>query len=898
MQPESNPHIDNTPISAYKATVPNNTNNFNNTRLPTVAVLNVCSLKKINSTNQKASTLIALDIHKFNIDVFIITETFLKSRIPDSYISIDGFDLFRLDRKICQCKNSTCSSDHKGGGVLIYARSQLNCTLHEAHGTLESLWIKGSVPLTNNNFFINASYHPPKDTHSQLAKYLANSASAILSLHPHSSIFIGGDFNRLDLSELLDEGLTILTTPPTRRDATLDLLLTNRCDLIDDSSTFTPTLKTDHLGVITFPKKKVPPTRTKVTFRNFSPNNKVLFSWLLHQHDFSFILSIKDPNEAAEELESLLYNLLNIAFPFKTVTVSDRDPHWVTPKIKADLLTMKKIKAKQGMTGKYAKKYSKLGDKKIRFINNVIGSKEWWSDIDHTTHRKSSNKRILTANFDGDKLNTDLASRSRLLNPNNRIKPPTFQKGTTETPEISILDVAEALRTCKPTSPGPTEIPQFIFRDFWDILTPLYHYIWNLSLSTSIFPRCYKVARLTAIPKTAKASSANDIRGISVTPISARLFEKIVHNKWVLPSIVSLGDPLQFAYKPYHSTADCLITLQHHILTLLDTAENDGVHAITVDFSKAFDKLDQHIAAHKFINFISSVKIQEWLFNFSVDRSQGLHFNNIQYPQIPVHTGCSQGTVGGPNIFSMFTDDLRAIDQNCSIIKYSDDSTLLSPCRKSPTLTCKQRLHEEIKSIQAWSNKNNLNINSDKTKHIRFCLNTRPSCSCEIDNVPYETVDSANILGIQFQSNCSFRLHRKKLLATLRSHLYIIKDLRLQNKSKKEIDTVFSAIIISKVRYGISTYASDSKSLDKINNFLVRCHEKGYTSTKYSAYEILEQEDRRLTLNILRNPRHPLHEYLTSHTKLRRTRQGFSTVRPITRTLAYHKTFCNRILPL
>lgn len=868
------------------------------TRLPTIAVLNVCSLKKVNSTNQKACSLLALDIRKLNIDLFIVTETFLRSSIPDSYITIDGFDLIRLDRKVCKCKKSTCTNDHKGGGVLIYARSQLNCVAHEAHSSLESLWVKGSVPDTNNCFFVNASYHPPKNIHSPLADYLAQSAANIMKQHPHSSVFIGGDFNKLDLSDLLDEGLVLLHTPPTRKDATLDLLLTNRTDLIDNTNIFTPSLHTDHLGIIMFPKIRIAPIRSKVQYRDFSRHNKMFFSWLLLNHDLSYLYTIHDANLAAEELESLLHRLSQVAFPLKTITMSDKDPHWITPKIKAELIAMKKIKAKNGKTQKYLAKHSRIGKQKLNYLNKIIGSKDWWKEIDQITHRKHSNKTILASAFDGDMLNMELAERSRLSDPVIRQNPPEFKNQHSDAPQINIFDVGAALRKCQPTSPGPIEVPYFVFRDYWEYLTPLYHHIWNLSLSTSTFPTCYKTARLTAIPKTTKANSINDIRGISVTPISARIFEKLVHKRWILPHICTLGDPLQFAYKPSYSTADCLVTLQHHILSLLDKPDNDGVHAITVDFAKAFDKLDQHIAATKFNKFIPSSKIQEWLFNFSVDRSQGLYFNNTQYPQIPIHTGCSQGTVGGPNIFSMFTDDLRATHNNCSIIKYSDDSTLLSPCSKTAKDDNKKLLCEEVKSIQEWSSNNNLLINPNKTKHLRFCLNKRPSCSCKLSDIKYETVQSTTILGIHFQADCSFRLHRKKLLATLRSYLYIIRDLRHKNKSQKEIDTVFNALIISRVRYGIATYASDIKSLEKIHTFLERCHEKGYTSIKHSAHRILEQEDFRLTQNILKNSRHPLHDYITRNIKHRQTRLGFTTTRPVTRTLTFHRTFCNRILPL
>ena len=830
-----------------------------------------------------------------NIDIFIITETFLRDTVPNTFITIDGYDIIRRDRQVCKCKQPSCLKDHKGGGILIYSRSILNCTEHENHPSLESLWIKGVSPNTDHEFFINASYHPPKNIKkdSPLTNYLVTSTTNIMKEHPNSTIFIGGDFNKLDLSSLQDEGLSILPTPPTRQDATLDLLLTNRDDLIENSTTFIPTLKTDHLGIIMQPTTKIPPTRTKAHYRNYSNKNKDAFSTALHNFDFTHILQITQADAAAETLDNTLCNLVTTAFPIKTITMSDRDPSWITPRTKAKILKLKKLKRKRGETERTTELYNQIGKQKF----NKLGSKEWWSDIDAISHRKQNKKTILTSTFDGDSLNKALAQRSCLTDPTARSAPPTFNTTPDNAPQIGIFEVAAALRKCKSTSPGPTDIPAFVFREFWHVLAPIYHYIWNLSLSTAVFPKCYKQAKLTAIPKTNNASSSNDIRGISVTPISARLFERLVHKTWILPNICTLGDPLQFAYKPAQSTADCLITLQHKILTLLDKPEHDGVHCITVDFSKAFDKLDQHIAATKYKTFIPSTNIQKWLFDFSVHRSQGLFFNNTQHPQLPIHTGCSQGTVGGPNIFTMFTDDLRATSNNCSIIKYSDDSTLISPCKKHPSNNDEQILKDEITQILSWSKDNNLLINSNKTKHIRFCLNKRPSCSCNI-TTDFQTVSSTNILGITFQQDCSFRIHRKKLIASLRSLLYVIRDIKLKNKTDKEIDTVFNALIISKIRYGISTYGSDSKTIDKLTTFLQRCHEKGFSPTKYNAQQILEQEDKRLVINILKNPRHPLHSYLTKQRKSRQTRQAFTTTRPYTNTIAFHRIFCNRVLPI
>ena len=93
----------------------------------------------------------------YNIDVCVVIETFLNNKVPDTYVWIDGFSIFRRDRQICRCRKSECTKQHGGGGILIYTRSWIECEYYSVSTSAESLWIKlqsqHSCPI-----FINASY--------------------------------------------------------------------------------------------------------------------------------------------------------------------------------------------------------------------------------------------------------------------------------------------------------------------------------------------------------------------------------------------------------------------------------------------------------------------------------------------------------------------------------------------------------------------------------------------------------------------------------------------------------------------------------------------------------------------------------------------------------------------
>ena len=330
-------------------------------------------------------------------------------------------------------------------------------------------------------------------------------------------------------------------------------------------------------------------------------------------------------------------------------------------------------------------------------------------------------------------------------------------------------------------------MPYFVFKFFWDILAPPYLHVWNRSLCDGTFPVPYKKANLIPLPKTKEATTSDEIRGISITSISARLFERCVHKKWIQPSIELTGDTYQFAYKSRLSTLDCLITIQHYIISLLDLPSVDGVHLIMLDFSKAFDRINQELAATCFPKFIQSPYICQWLYDFIIQRYQRLIWKGKALPYMPIDLGCSQGTVGGPSVYSMFSDDIRAQNPSSLAFKYSDDTSVLVPCYSSPSLLDVSNLQLEIRNTKCVAEKKQLKINKNKSKMMRFSLNPQPTCPCKVENT-YEEVCTHEILGVHFDRNCRFSTHSKQLIKRLKRTIYILRDSKLNDLPQSDIE--------------------------------------------------------------------------------------------------------------
>jgi hypothetical protein len=82
----------------------------------------------------------------------------------------------------------------------------------------------------------------------------------------------------------------------------------------------------------------------------------------------------------------------------------------------------------------------------------------------------------------------------------------------------------------------------------------------------------------------------NDLRPISVTPILARLFERMIIRSFILPKLPKDLLENKYAFKPTGSTFAAMVSTYHHVISMLE--DNSYVHCLCIDFSKAFDTVN------------------------------------------------------------------------------------------------------------------------------------------------------------------------------------------------------------------------------------------------------------------------------------------------------------------
>lgn len=304
-----------------------NTKGSSHLIVPSLLLSNVMSLSpKIDEVRHEAQNA--------NYDLICITESWLQNHIPDSVVSIDGFNLVRLDRK-----------ELTHGGVCLFVKESISFSIIQdlQDENLEVLWLDlrpNRLPRGISNIVIAVIYHPPKANNSSMLNYLTTCLSEIESRFNNCGLILLGDLNHLDITKLKSNySLKQIVHFPTRGRNFLDKILTNLRDHYDTPIKKSPFGLSDLLSVEVQPKVRPKNTTNKITTvksRNLKPSTRLAMRSYLEQVDVAnHISSAHSCEDKTSMLESIVRTGLDFIAPVKTKTVYTSDPPWINSLLKS-----------------------------------------------------------------------------------------------------------------------------------------------------------------------------------------------------------------------------------------------------------------------------------------------------------------------------------------------------------------------------------------------------------------------------------------------------------------------------------------------------------------------------------------------------------------------------------
>jgi hypothetical protein len=155
---------------------------------PLIYLLNATSIAKAHAIQN-----LQVDLEAYNVDVCIITESWLKHHHVDQLFLIQEYNLIRRDRR-----------GRKGGGVCMYISNRFNYNVFTPtndDSNFEVLWARVTHCINSSCvYYIASVYFPPKTqlyTESELLDFIDASVKQIELLDSNAAIVIAGDFNQI-----------------------------------------------------------------------------------------------------------------------------------------------------------------------------------------------------------------------------------------------------------------------------------------------------------------------------------------------------------------------------------------------------------------------------------------------------------------------------------------------------------------------------------------------------------------------------------------------------------------------------------------------------------------------------------------------------------------------------
>jgi len=225
---------------------------------------------------------------------------------------------------------------------------------------------------------------------------------------------------------------------------------------------------------------------------------------------------------------------------------------------------------------------------------------------------------------------------------------------------------------------GP--IPTSLLKHCCHILAPVITRIVNLSLSIGQF--CPKLKQSIINPLLKKPSfdkeNVSKYRPISNLSTISKIIERVVKPRLTDHLTQNtLFNPLQSAYRKFHSTEKVLLSLHDHLIHAV--GQQHVTCLCLLDLSAAFDTTDHTILLERLSQWFGvHGTVLTWFRSYLSDRSFCVKCSGILLQRHHSCYGVPQGSVLRPLLFSLYTTPLSSLISPFGLNHhlYADDTQL------------------------------------------------------------------------------------------------------------------------------------------------------------------------------------------------------------------------------
>ena len=241
--------------------------------------------------------------------------------------------------------------------------------------------------------------------------------------------------------------------------------------------------------------------------------------------------------------------------------------------------------------------------------------------------------------------------------------------------------------------------------------------IINSSLSCGIFPQVLKQTIIRPIFKDGNSSLPESWRPIANVSTFSKIYEHVFAQRlldFLLQYKLLCKD--QYGFVKGKSTIDAMVNFATDVIQALDNKfKTVGVF---LDLQKAFDCIVHGVLLDRLYDLGVRGPALNWVKSFIENRSQRVKINNSQSEASNLNFGIPQGSILGPILYILYTNNINKTLPDLKLTMYADDIALIFKNNLIPDLKVDSFL--KLTNLYQFLNSNNLHVNPNKSSCLLF----------------------------------------------------------------------------------------------------------------------------------------------------------------------------------
>jgi hypothetical protein len=336
--------------------------------------------------------------------------------------------------------------------------------------------------------------------------------------------------------------------------------------------------------------------------------------------------------------------------------------------------------------------------------------------------------------------------------------------------------------------------------------------VFNDSWKEGICPGSWKKAQIIPLLKPEKdAKEMSSYRPVSLTPVCAKLMERMVTNRlyyWLERE--GVVREWQAEFQRGRGSEEQVCRLVQEVQDGWEEKPHKRTVAVALDCSKAYDRVWRVRLLERLMDEGVPGPMVRWFASFLEGRQAQVRVGGGKSKWRRLQEGLPQGAVSSPVLFLLYANDWEGfMEEGVGYSGFADDLALWASDVKVER--AKERLQRALGKVERWAGVNKIQLNPTKCE---CCVFTRDRTQMEwnprlvLNERELKRVEKLRFLGVDIDRGLTFAGQVEKVVGKVKKRVGVLKALagREWGWGREELMKVYKSVVESCFWYAAAAW--------------------------------------------------------------------------------------------